>query len=456
MNYTESETVELKSIVTEDIKKELIAFANCNGGKLYVGITDDGTMIGIANPDETMLQITSMVRDSIKPDITMFLHYETITVEGKQIIAIDIQRGTNRPYYLSKKGLRPEGVYVRQGTASVPASDEAIRTMIKETDGNNFEDARAMQQELTFFAAEKEFAQRQVDFGLQQKKTLGILTIDMMYTNLGLLLSDQCPHTIKIASFAGTDQNQFQDRREFSGSLFQQLNDAYAYIDLHNHTQATFEKLYRIDTRDYPEVAVREALLNALVHRDYSYLSSIIIGIYEDRIEFVSIGGLMPGITLNDVLIGLSICRNAKLANVFYRMELIEAYGTGLNKIITAYASCERKPQIIASDHAFKLILPNKNYKQSGPTDNMIVHETPGTYQVYHPTAVPYQNTSTAAEQVILLAQKNHLISRREVQEILNVGQSTAGRLLKQMLEDGVLLQQGSGKNTRYYLPNEY
>ena len=135
MIFRESETVELKEVVVDDIKKEIIAFANCNGGKLYIGVQDDGTVVGLDNPDGTALQISNMVRDAIKPDITMFLHYETLEEDGKKIVVVDIQRGTDRPYYIGKKGMRPEGVYVRQGYSAVPATDAAIRQMIKETDG---------------------------------------------------------------------------------------------------------------------------------------------------------------------------------------------------------------------------------------------------------------------------------------------------------------------------------
>ena len=103
MLFRESETVKLKEIVTDNIKKEIIAFANCDGGKLYIGVKDDGTVIGVDNADSVSLQISNMVRDTIKPDVTMFVHYETIKINKKEIIAIDIQRGTDRPYYLSKK-----------------------------------------------------------------------------------------------------------------------------------------------------------------------------------------------------------------------------------------------------------------------------------------------------------------------------------------------------------------
>ena len=247
MIFQESETVELKATVVEDIKKEIIAFANCKGGKLYIGIQDDGTVSGLDNPDETSLQISNMVRDAIKPDLTMFLHYETVTVDGKKIVAVDIYQGTERPYYIAKKGLRPEGVYVRQGYSSVPATNTAIRRMIKETDGDHFEEMRSLEQNLTFESAKKIFADRNVKFGLTQMKTLGMVTQDGVYTNLGLLLSDQCVHTIKAAVFQGTTQSEFKDRKEFSGSLFRQMDEAYNFIDFRNQTHATFDKLYRID-----------------------------------------------------------------------------------------------------------------------------------------------------------------------------------------------------------------
>lgn len=156
MLFQESETIELKEIVVDDIKKEIIAFANYDGGKLYIGVRDDDTVVGLDNADSVSLQISNVVRDAIKPDVTMFLHYETIVENGKNIVAVDIQRGTDRPYYLTKKGMRPKGVYVRQGYSSVPATDTAIRRMIKETDGDRFDVMRCLNQDLTFEATQME------------------------------------------------------------------------------------------------------------------------------------------------------------------------------------------------------------------------------------------------------------------------------------------------------------
>lgn len=443
MRFRETETVELKSIVMDDIKKEIIAFANCDGGTIYVGVADDGTVLGFENADKCALQISNMVRDAVKPDVTMFIHYETLECDGKAVVAVNIQRGTNRPYYLAKKGLRPEGVYVRQGYSSVPATDTAIRQMIKETDGDSFENMRSINQALTFEATKKEFEKRNVVFGQPQMQTLKIVSADGIYTNLGLLLSEQCPHTIKAAVFEGINQNVFKDRREFSGSLMQQLNEVYDYIDFHNQTHATFRKLLRIDTRDYPEVAVREALLNTLVHRDYSFRASTLISIYDDRIEFVSIGGLLPGLELDDLMMGVSVCRNPHLANVFYRLQLIEAYGTGMKKIMGAYANALVQPKIKTTNNAFKIILPNVNF-------------TPKAAEVHKDFEKAADLALDSNEEKVLQFLREHLmITRKETQTLLEVSQSTAGRILKAMVDSGQIKQIGGSRTTRYELRKE-
>lgn len=443
MRFRETEIVELKSIVMDDIKKEIIAFANCEGGTVYVGVADDGKVLGVENADECALQIFNMVRDAVKPDVTMFIHYETLECDGKAVVAVNIQRGTNRPYYLAKKGLRPEGVYVRQGYSSVPATDTAIRQMIKETDGDSFENMRSINQALTFEATKKEFEKRNVVFGQPQMQTLKIVSADGIYTNLGLLLSEQCPHTIKVAVFEGINQNVFKDRREFSGSLMQQLNEVYDYIDFHNQTHATFRKLLRIDTRDYPEVAVREALLNTLVHRDYSFRASTLISIYDDRIEFVSIGGLLPGLELDDLMMGVSVCRNPHLANVFYRLQLIEAYGTGMKKIMGAYANALVQPKIKTTNNAFKIILPNVNF-------------TPKAAEVHKDFEKAADLALDSNEEKVLQFLREHLmITRKETQTLLEVSQSTAGRILKAMVDSGRIKQIGGSRTTRYELRKE-
>ena len=430
MSFRESEIVELKTQIVGDICKEVIAFANSKGGTLYIGVDDTGKVIGVTDADRVILQLNNMVRDSIKPDVTMFVHYETLTVDGKDIIAVTIQKGTDRPYYLGSKGLKPSGVYVRNGTSTDPATDTAIRRMIKETDGESFEAMRSLEQNLTFHAADELFRNRNVPFDSTKMQTLGMVSQDGIYSNVALLLSDQCSHTIKAATFSGTDKTTFQDRREFGGSLFQQMEDMYTYLDIRNRTKATFEGLYRTDTRDYPEEALREALLNSLVHRDYSFGASTLVSVYDDRIEFVSVGGLHTGIALEDIMLGLSVCRNPKLAAIFYRLELIEAYGTGMPKIARAYAGTGLEPKIEATQNAFKITLPNLNFSTN--------------------TSTVREPLSEEEERILAYIATKEYIVRSEIDKLLGISQSTSNRILKKMVAKNLIAQAGSGKNTKY------
>ncbi|WFR58141.1 putative DNA binding domain-containing protein [Anaerocolumna sp. AGMB13025] len=428
MRFIEGLNLELKRQVVDDIRKTVIAFANTDGGIVYVGIEDSGEIVGIENTDNEILKLSNMIRDSVKPDITLFTSYETGELENKKIIKIIVQRGTESPYYLIGKGLRPEGVFVRQGASTVPASESAIRKMIKETDGDSYEDMRSLNQEITFEAAQREFSSRKVPFGTAQYKTLKLVNADGIYTNLAYLLSDQCVHTVKAAVFEGTDKSVFKDRHEFNGSLLQQLNEVYEYISKYNRTRAEFAGLHRIDKRDYPEDALREALLNSLVHRDYSYSASTLISIFDDRIEFISVGGLVRGISADDIMLGVSITRNENLAHIFYRLTLIEAYGTGIPKILKSYQSFPLQPKFEISENAFKITLPNKNILQERGL------------------------LSEQEQAVIGLVENKTEVTRKDVEELLKVSQTMSGRILKKLVEQGALIPVGNSKNRKYML----
>lgn len=427
MSVYESETVELKEIYTADLKKEVIAFANTNGGVIYIGIKDNGEIIGVDNPDFIMQQISNALRDSIRPDVSMFTNITLLKDEDKFYIRLEVGQGTKKPYYLSDKGLKPTGVYVRSGTTSAPASEDAIRMMIKMTDGDSFETNRSLLQELRFSSLEKEMERRNLEFTEVQMKNLGILTSDDLYTNMGLLVSDECKHSIKFAVFQGTDKLVFKDRKEFTGSLFNQLIDAYKTIDFYNGTRATFQDLLRIDERDYPEDAIREALLNAIVHRDYTFSGSTFINLYSDRLEIISLGGLVSGLSLEAAMLGASQPRNEKLASLFYRMKLIEAYGTGISKIMSCYKGLQVQPKFENVEGAFRVTLPNIHAQEIG-----IVNEK------YLPILELFENEKE--------------ITRSDIEESLGIGTTHAINILKEMLEQGLITKVGSGRQTRYVM----
>lgn len=266
---------------------------------------------------------------------------------------------------------------------------------------------------------------------------------DGLYNNLALLLSDQCTHTIKVAVFQGNDGSIFRARREFTGSVLKQLNDVYEYIDGRNETEASFSGLLRTDQRDYPEVALREALLNCIIHRDYLPSGSTIINIYNDHIEFLTLGGLVSGLTLDAVFLGMSDWRNPDLASLFLRLGLVEGYGTGVRKIIDSYKGTACAPKFQAVGGAFKVTLFNRNEEVDRYSGDLISEPRPQ----YTVNNVPRDEL---ADEILRLAEEKGTITRKDVQDRFKVGSTKAFLCLKILCDSGRLTQQKMGKQSRY------
>ena len=430
----ENVDVEYKRLYVPELRKDIIAFANTEGGKLYIGVSDDGTVIGIDDTDETMLRLAGSLKDSIAPDIMPFVQIRAFEECGKNVIAIEVASGSAKPYYLKDKGLKPTGVYVRRGSSSQPLSEAGIRDMIVEYYGKSYETIRSLNQELTFNALQKEFAERDLSFGEAQMRTLSLIGEDGLYTNLALLLSDQCEHTLKIAIFQGTDDVIFRNHQEFTGSLLSQLENGFAFLDKNIAVKSTIDGLRRKDERDYPMAAVREALLNAIIHRDYSFNGSTLINIYDDRIEFLSLGGLVSGLSMDAILMGVSQSRNAGLANVFFRLKLVESYGTGIKRIQVLYRGCQKQPVFESATGAFKTTIYNLN--ETGWANKVTQYQP-----------------NKEKELILNLAIKQKSITRKDVENALAVGSTKAYSLLTDMCNNGKKKKKKAGNRT-CYLPH--
>lgn len=456
----ENVDLEFKEIYVTEIKKDVIAFANTQGGTIYIGIRKDGEVVGIHNPDAVMLQVASTIRDAIKPDVMPYVQIQTVEKKEKPVVEITVEVGAGRPYYLQEKGLKPSGVYVRRGSASQPLSDEGIRSMIIENSGTSYESCRSINQDLSFDTFSKEMEKRNLEFGLSQMKTLHMLTEDELYNNLALLLSDQCEHTIKFAVYQGDDKTVFRDRKEFSGSIIKQMNEVFETLNMYNKTKASFEGLDRNDKRDYPVEAIREALLNTIVHRDYSFNGSTLINLYDDRLEFVSLGGLVTGISMEAVFMGVSQSRNTNLASIFYRMRLIEGYGTGIGKIRNLYKQERKQPVFETATGVFRAVLPNCNEMAEMVCD----------YIAYHITKTPVMvetkklNKSDKVERfgyytkelnkikIMEYAKQKSSFTRKEIEMLLELKTTSVFNLLKELCQEEKLRSVDKGKNSHYEL----
>ncbi|GEK35504.1 RNA-binding domain-containing protein [Kurthia sibirica] len=422
MQFKESPTVEFKHELTDGVKREIIAFANTQGGELYIGIDDDGTVVGLENAHKTLEAVSSMLHDSIQPDILVHTYLSVEIMENKEIVKISVSRGTRRPYHLKNKGMKSSGVFIRYGTSVTNASEENIRQMILESDGTNFETMRSLQQDLTFKEATMVFEKQSLKFGSEQQRTLGLISDEGYYTNLGLLFSDQCEHTIKCARYLGNDKLDFQDRKEFTGSILTQVEDAFEYLTLYNAKSAHFEGLQRIEQESFPTYALREALINAATHRDYSFSGSILIHLFQNRLEIVSVGGLVKGLTLEDIELGISQSRNPKLANVFYRLKWIESYGTGLQRMKESYKQSTEQPFWIVGPNAFVVTLPKKTIDTPTSEDGLLNDWLKG-----HPE-----------------------FTTKELEVYLDKSKATVRKIIADLLEKNRITRIGNGPSTRY------
>ena len=248
-----------------------------------------------------------------------------------------------------------------------------------------------------------------------------------------MLLSDQCAHTTKIAVFSDDARTVFRDSKEFTGSIFKQFEDAVNYLALCNKTSSVIKGVIRTDKQDYPEEAIREALLNAIVHRDYSFSGSIIINVTDNNMEFISLGGLLPGLSPDDIRSGISQPRNKNLAEVFHRLRLIESYGTGIRRIFNLYADCLEQPKIEVTPNTFKIVLPNMNAVAA---------------------AAPKQASPVTAQmqKVLDYISEHGQVTDEEVQTLLGIKKTRAFELMKQMRNMELVQVVGRGAEKKYLL----
>lgn len=425
MIYVESNTMELKRQYTTEIKKEIVAFLNSDGGTLIIGVDDDGTVVGVENAKDIIERISLMIHEAIKPDASLICSAQEFTEDGKTIVKVIVGQGVKKPYYIYEKGLKPSGVYLRINNTSQQASEQAIKQMIIASEEKSYESLVSTEQNLTFSYLKMIFDREKVEL---KEKTLGLINSDGVYTNLALLLSDQCPFSIKAAVFDSDDKSRFVDRKEFDGSLLKQADDAYNYLTLNNKNHGDYKGILREDKFDYNNLVLREGLLNAIIHRDYALNGSILISIYANKIEYISIGGLVSGMTYNDMMLGVSRSRNEKLANVFFKLRYVEAYGTGIEKIQGDYEHSGASPRFEVSDNGFLLVLPNKS--------NVSVRK----------------KIMTDLERIYDFIRENGKATRAEIQEELGFKLTKTRNILLQLEQENKIIRQGNGKGTFYVI----
>ena len=420
----ENENIEFKELYTENIYKEIVAFLNSGSGTIYIGYNDNGELIGLENVKETEEKISNGIRGKIVPDCSVFVSINNATLDNKDYIIINVSKGVNI-YSLKDKGII-KGTYIRNGSCSMSATEETVKQMIIKNSNITFETSVANNQNLTFNYIREAFMGINIDINNKNiMKNLFMVDNNGNYTNLALLLSDQSPYTVKVATYQSVNKTNFLDRKEFGGSLLEVYDKTLSYLKINSATYGLIDSSIREDIEEYTEFILREIILNSLIHRDYSVLTSNIINIYkDDSIEFISYGSLYGNITIEDVLAGLSTSRNPHLQSIFMRLKRVEAIGSGLRRVNSYYESKNLDFLVKALPSSFVVRLPRIAIDKIPAKDD---------YKI-----------------IIDYLDKNGEITRKQAERLLNKEKTTTSNVLSKMISDKIIKKIGKGPNTKY------
>lgn len=413
----ETATLEFKESITKTFLKTVSAFSNYGDGQIIFGIDDDGNIKGIENPEDVRIDIENRINDSITPQPKY-----SITVNTNKTITLTVFEGNNKPYFYSSKA------YKRNDTVTIEVDTFELTRLILESKKMNYEELSSKSQGLEFnYLAEKLKQHIQIEsFNNDTLKTLNLFNEKNGYNNAANILSDNNTFPgIDIAVFGDTI-NIIKKRIILENiSILKMYEKAIeTYKDYYQYEEINGS--YRNKVELIPEEAFREALANALIHRSWDLNARIRISMFNDKIEISSPGGLPNGITKDEYLKGMiSLRRNPIISNVFYRLGIVEIFGTGILRINQTYENSIKKPIFNVSANTIQIILPihDKNYAME--KDQAILYE-------------------------ILSKTQNMSIS--EIMPYVPFGRSKVKELLKKMENEGIVKIVGNGKATKYHL----
>lgn len=347
----ESRTIELKEDLSNTFLKAVSAFSNYGDGKIYFGIKDDGTVIGMPDPENTKLTIENKINDSISPRPD----YSMRTDPATNVIELTVHEGPFKPYLYKAKA------YKRSDTSSVEVGhQELVQLMLRGTN-QTFDELPAVKQDLHFQTLEEKMKEKigLSAFSEDVLRTLGFYTADHQFNNAAELLADENTFRGIDAVRFGDNINIILDRQSCENQSVLQMYDTAVALYKQYYQYERIEGLDRKLVEQIPEEAFREAIANAIVHRDWNIPAAIRIEMEPDGISVTSPGGLPEGVSEDDYLNGMvSILRNPILGNCFFRMHYIEQFGTGIRRIMDSYASNHQKPVFHITEHAIQVTLP--------------------------------------------------------------------------------------------------
>lgn len=335
----ESNIIELKASLNDKLEREIIAFLNYReGGDLYIGVNDDGTPAELADIDDLQLAIADRIKNNIQPATLGLFDIICESYQSKKIIHIIVSSGPEKPYYLRKQGMSENGCFIRIGTSSQPMSRAMIDDMYASRTHQTLRKIASPRQNLSFEQLQIYYQAKGLTLNERFAENLDLLTEDGRYNYIAYLLSDNNGVSIKLAKYAGKDKVDLIENEEYGYcSLIKAAKSVLDRLEIENRTFATITSKERKELRLVDPIALRETVINAIVHNDYSREVTPVFEIYSDRIEITSYGGLPTGLSETDFFSCRSMPRNRELMRVFKDIGLVEQLGSGMSRILKAY-----------------------------------------------------------------------------------------------------------------------
>lgn len=338
---TESQHLEFKQQLTEklDFEKEIIAFLNLReGGVLYIGVNDNGEVIGLDNADQLQLKIKDRIKNNIQPS-TMGLFDVLLEQHGdKQVIKIIVAGGSEKPYYLIKNGMTPKGCFIRIGSASEPMSNDMIESYFSKRVRNSIGNIQSRYQDLSFEQLKIYYNESSYALNEQFVKNLELVTQDGKLNYAAYLLSDHNGCSIKVGKYNGPDRVNLVENEEYGYCCLVKATKAVLdKLSLENRTFTQITAKERLERKMLHPVALREAVINAIVHNDFTREVPPKFELFSDRLEITSVGSIPAGLSQDEFFMGYSIPQNKELMRVFKDLDIVEQMGSGIHRILEAY-----------------------------------------------------------------------------------------------------------------------
>ncbi len=339
MANTETNRIENKELLNEDFEQEVIAFLNYKeGGIIYVGINKNGQVVGVENTDLTQLQIKDRIKNNIQPSTLGLFDVTVETIDNKDVIKVIISSGTEKPYYLRKKGRTPEGCYIRIGSSKERMTERMIEEMFARRIKNSLKEIESPRQDLTFRQLKIHYEGNGMILNDNFARNLNLLTDEGKYNYNAYLLADENNISIKLVKYLGTSKMELIENQEYGYCcLITATQRILDRLTAENTVYAKIEYNGRKEVEMIDSKALKEAVINAMVHSDYTLTTTPIIELYSDRIEITSGGRLPQGLSQEEFLEGVTAPRNKELIRVFKDVDLIENIGSGVLRILDAY-----------------------------------------------------------------------------------------------------------------------